>query len=83
MGSIRSTPEGVGFDVLGAPGERVRVVGWAARRPAGARCWTPDGGAAPLALAWDAAGRAEPGGIWSAELAIGACGFARAAVEAA
>jgi len=35
---------GVAFDVLGAPGERVRVEGWAADGAPSAEAWTPAGG---------------------------------------
>jgi hypothetical protein len=31
LAEIRATPQGVAFDVLGAPGERVEIAGWSAR----------------------------------------------------
>lgn len=71
VSGIRPTLEGVECDALGGAGERVRLTGWAERRPRAARA---DG--RPLALDWDASGS-----LWSVELAIGAAG--RAALEVA
>jgi hypothetical protein len=75
---IRATPNGVELDVLGAPGERVELAGWAARRPAGAWLSHPGAGRTRLALGWDAAR-----GVWEAALALPPGGFARVGVEAA
>jgi hypothetical protein len=72
LSGVRATPDGVACDVHGAPGERVRIAGWAARRPRAARA---DG--APLALDWDAGAS-----TWSVALAIGASGARALALEA-
>jgi len=72
LARVRPTPSGVAFDVLGADGERVRIAGWAERRP---RAATEAG--RPLALDWDGAASQ-----WSVELAIGAPGALAIEVEA-
>ena len=77
LAAVRSTPDGVAFDVLGAAGERVRIAGWARRRPARAERWDPRG-AARLELAWSAALER-----WDGEVELGACGWARVAIGAA
>jgi len=66
---VRATPGGVAFDVLGAAGERVRVAGWAERRPPAADAAEPGGGRAPLALEWEA-GTCR----WSVDVTIGEAG---------
>jgi hypothetical protein len=69
---VRTTPGGVAFDALGAPGERVRIAGWSERRPRTARA---DGRSLPLA--WDGGAS-----CWGLELAIGASGSLAVEVEA-
>jgi hypothetical protein len=43
VSGISQTPEGVRFEALGVPGERVVVTGWAMRAPQGASVWSPGG----------------------------------------
>ncbi|RIL00854.1 MAG: hypothetical protein DCC71_18415 [Proteobacteria bacterium] len=54
IADVRAIAGGVRVDVLGAPGEAVRIRGWAARRPAGAEALVP-GARHALDVAWDAA----------------------------
>jgi hypothetical protein len=77
LADVRWTPEGVAFDVLGAPGEAVSVVGWAERPPAGAWSWTPHGGRASLPMAGS-----EGGSTWRLELTVGEGGWRHVGVEA-
>jgi len=87
--SISATPEGVAFEALGVPGERVVVTGWAERAPGAARAWSPDG-ARPLAIAAGAAPAADaeglvfdPGtGAFRVALRLDAVGRARVSVAA-
>lgn len=60
LSDVRATPQGAAFTLLGAPGERVRIVGWAERRPAGARA-----AGRPLSLDWD-----EAASLWRFEQAL-------------
>ena len=76
VAGIRSTAKGVGFDALGAPGERVRVAGWAKQRPARASGWEPRGAVSPD-LSWRVAAQ-----CWELEVELGAAGWARVEIEA-
>jgi hypothetical protein len=77
VAGIRSTADGVAFDVLGAPDEVVRVIGWAARRPAGAVAREVDA-RSDLAIAWQA-----ESGRFELEVAVPAAGFVRVEVACA
>jgi hypothetical protein len=77
LGRVSETPDGLSCDVLGAPGERLELVGWAAREPAAASRWDVGSGRTPVALDWDRAGS-----LWSCVLSIGASGWLRLEVSA-
>ncbi len=77
LGGVWPTPEGVALDVLGAPGERVRIVGWAARAPASASCWEVGKGHHSAALGWDA-----DESLWTCEVTVGESGWLRLQVVA-
>lgn len=68
--SIREADAGLAFDVVGAAGERVELVGWSGRgRPAG-RAWAPTG-PAPIDVSDDPAG----GGAFRLAVEIGSRGW--------
>lgn len=77
IGGVWPTPDGVGLDVVGACGERVRVVGWAARAPASAAHWDVGSGRRAAAIEWDA-----DTSLWSCTVAVGASGWLRLEVVA-
>jgi hypothetical protein len=77
IAGVRSTAGGIAFDVLGAPGEPVRITGWAARRPDRAELALV-GERRALAVEWNAAT-----GRFDLELAVPACGFAGVEVACA
>lgn len=77
IAAVWPTPEGVGLDVLGAPGERVRVVGWAAHAPASASHWDVGSRRRAAALEWDA-----DASLWSCPVAVGESGWLRLEVVA-
>jgi hypothetical protein len=77
LGAVRATPSGVACDVLGAPRERVRILGWAARKPASATRWDGGDGRTVAPLDWDAAGS-----LWSCTVAVGESGWLRLEVTA-
>jgi len=76
IAGIRSTGSGAELDVAGAPGERVRVAGWAARRPARAAGWEPRGALSPD-LSWDGAAHR-----FELALELGPSGWARLRIDA-
>jgi hypothetical protein len=74
LGGVRASGEGVAFDVLGAPSERVRIVGWAGRRPASASAWDAAGGRRRIVPGWDGAS------LWHLDLELPASGWLRVEV---
>lgn len=74
IAGIRGVAGGAEVDVFGAPGESVRITGWAARRPARAELREP-GARQALDVAWDAAT-----GRFDVSLAVPASGSAQLAV---
>jgi len=68
IAGVHAVADGVSTDVRGAPGERVRLAGWSARRPAGAT-QNNVGGTEALGVEWNPAT-----GRFDVELAIPASG---------
>jgi hypothetical protein len=69
LAALRATGGGVAFDVLGAAGETVRILGWAARRPASASVWDAAGGRRRIEPGWDGSA------LWSVDLQVPASGW--------
>jgi hypothetical protein len=69
VANVRASDDGVELDVLGAADERVRITGWATRKPARATANDP-AGAPPVAIAWDATS-----GRFDLDLALPSCGW--------
>jgi hypothetical protein len=75
---VRALDDGVAFEVLGAPGERVGLRGWSRRDPARAEAWSgASGDAEALPIAREA------GGGFRLELRLGARGRSRVEIRAA
>lgn len=77
LAGVRATGAGVVFDAIGAPGERVVITGWAARRPAGATACGV-GTTTPIEVEWDAAT-----GCFEVAIEIPDTGFLRVEVACA
>jgi hypothetical protein len=52
IADVRATDDGLAFELLGAPGTRATIRGWAARRPAAVTLATPRGAAAAADWRW-------------------------------
>jgi len=77
IANVRATDDGVTLEVFGAPHERVRISGWATRKPARAAPHDPHG-ADPIAIGWDAAS-----GRFDLDLTLPSCGWMQLRIAAA